>query len=79
MDQRWQAPMQLLIGSIMLLVAVLVPALVPEAGKTPEAFGTLIAVGSGLIMNMLKGPNQVTMAEAERMVRAKTDPPPAPP
>lgn len=80
MDPRWQAPLQLVIGAIMLLVAVLgavlVPILYPSADKSVEAFGTLIAVGSGLISNVMKGPNQVTMSEVERMARPRSDPPP---
>jgi NADH:ubiquinone oxidoreductase subunit 4 (subunit M) len=44
--------------------------------KYLAAYTAVSGFGFTLLGNLLKGPNQVTKQEAERMVRAKSDPPP---
>ena len=52
MSPRWMATLQFLVGTALILVAVLVPAV-----RTDQvAFGTLIGLGGSLIGNIPKGP-----------------------
>lgn len=72
MDPRIVQLIQGLAGVACILAAVIWL----QDPKVLSAYTAVSGLGFTLLGNLARGPNQVTISEAERMVRAKSDPPP---
>lgn len=58
------------------VVCIVASAIWLQDPKYLAAYTAVSGFGFTLIGNLFKGPGQLTVQEAERMARAKSDPPP---